>query len=153
MDMRRVRLSDAAVVPLLDGLTNEYDNRYGENIEMTRASTDEFDPPSGLFIVLVDGRVTTAGGGFRRYDPTTCEVKRMWTHPRHRRQGLAIRVLGALEDAAWGAGYTRLILETGPRQPEAETLYERRGYNRIEVYGHYPEARAFSLDLPRRLPR
>jgi hypothetical protein len=39
-----------------------------------------------------------------------------------------------------------LILETGPRQPEAEALYARRGYNRTEFYGHYPEARAFSLD-------
>ena len=101
MDMRRVRLSDAAVVPLLDGLTNEYDNRYGENIEMTRASTDEFDPPSGLFIVLVDGRVTTAGGEIRRYDPRTREVKRMWTHPRHRRQGLAIRVSAGPSTPLW----------------------------------------------------
>jgi GNAT superfamily N-acetyltransferase len=150
MKMQRVRLSDAEVEPLLDGLTLEYDTRYGENIEMTRASIDEFDPPSGLFMVLVDGPITAAGGGFRRYDKTTCEVKRMWTHPRYRRQGLAVRVLGALEDAAREAGYTRLILETGPRQPEAETLYETRGYNRVEVYGHYPEARAFSLDLTRR---
>ena len=45
------------------------------------------------------------------------------------------------------AGYTRLILETGPRQPEAEALYERRGYSRIGYYGHYPEARAFTTDL------
>ncbi len=150
VEIRRVRLSDAEAAPLLDGLTHEYDARYGENIEMTRASTDEFDPPSGLFIVLIDGPTVAAGGGFRRHDKTTCEVKRMWTHPRHRRRGLAARVLTALEDAAWEAGYTRLILETGPRQPEAESLYETRGYNRIEVYGHYPDARAFSLDLPRR---
>jgi GNAT superfamily N-acetyltransferase len=150
MKMQRVRLSDAEVAPLLDGLTHEYDTRYGENIEMTRAGIEDFDPPSGLFIVLVDAPITAAGGGFRRYDKTTCEVKRMWTHPRYRRQGLAVRVLGALEDAAREAGYARLILETGPRQPEAETLYETRGYNRVEVYGHYPEARAFSLDLTRR---
>jgi GNAT superfamily N-acetyltransferase len=150
MEMRRVRFSDVAVAPLLDGLTHEYDTRYGENIEMTRASPDDFDPPSGLFIVLVDGPTTAAGGGFRRYDLTTCEVKRMWTRPQYRRHGLAGRVIGALEDAAWEAGYTRLILETGPRQPEAETLYETRGYERVEVYGHYPEARAFSLDLRRR---
>ncbi len=147
MDMRKVRLSDAEVASLLEGLTHEYDTRYGENIEMTRAGTDDFDPPSGLFIVLVDGPITVAGGGFRRYDEATCEVKRMWTHPQYRRRGLAARVLGALEDAACEAGYTRLILETGPRQPEAETLYATRGYSRVEVYGHYPEARVFSLDL------
>ncbi len=149
MEMRRVRFSDAEVEPLLAGLTEEYETRYGENVEMTRASADEFDPPSGLFVVLMDGPVTVGGGGFRRYDTTTCEVKRMWTHPHYRRRGLAARVLKALEDAAREGGYTRLVLETGPRQPEAEALYAARGYDRVEFYGHYPEARAFSLDLSR----
>jgi GNAT superfamily N-acetyltransferase len=149
MEVRKVRLSDAEVEPLLVGLTYEYDNRYGENVEMTRTTETDFDPPSGLFIVLMDGPVTAAGGGFRRYDARTCEVKRMWTSPHHRRRGLAGRVLGALEDAALAAGYSRVVLETGPRQPEAEALYTRRGYSRIDVYGHYPDARAFSLDLPR----
>ena len=147
MEMRRVPLSDAGVEPLLSGLTHEYDTRYGENVEMTMASEEEFDPPSGLFVVLMDGSMTAAGGGFRRYDTTTCEVKRMWTHPDYRRLGLAARVLGALEEAARNAGYIRLILETGPRQPEAEAFYAKRGYKRIEFYGHYPEARAFSFDL------
>jgi len=150
MEMWRTRLSDARVEPLLAGLALEYDTRYGENIEMTRASAEEFDPPAGVFIVLVQGPVTVAGGGFRRYDTTTCEVKRMWTHPEYRRRGLAIFVLTALEDAAREAGYTRLVLETGPRQPEAESLYTKRGYRRIEFYGHYPEARAFSFELSRR---
>lgn len=150
MELRPVRLSDAEVAPLLDGLAREYDTRYGENVEMARASEDEFEPPSGLFLVLLDAAATVAGGGFRRHDTTTCEVKRMWTHPRYRRRGLATRVLEALEDAASQAGYARLVLETGPLQPEAEAMYAERGYDRIGVYGHYPEARAFCLDLHRR---
>jgi GNAT superfamily N-acetyltransferase len=150
MDMRRVRLSDGEVGPLLDGLSNEYDTRYGENIEMTRASEEEFDPPDGLFIVLIDGLMTVAGGGFRRHNVSTCEVKRMWTSPQCRRRGLATTVLRALEEAAWEAGYADVILETGHLQPEAEALYERRGYSRIEAYGHYPDASAFGLELSRR---
>ena len=108
MEIRRVRFSDAEVEPLLAGLTDEYDNRYGENIEMSRASPEEFDPPGGLFIVLVDGSTTTAGGGFRRHDEQTCEVKRMWTSPQYRRRGLAITVLRALEDSARDVGYDRV---------------------------------------------
>jgi len=114
---------------------------------MTRASEDEFDPPAGLFVVLMDGTTTAAGGGFRRFNKSTCEVKRMWTVSLYRRRGLATRVLRSLEEAAWETGYIHLILETGPRQPEAEALYASRGYKRIEVYGHYPEAHAFRLDL------
>ena len=149
MEMRRVRFSDAEVEPLLAGLTDEYDTRYGENIEMTRATTHEFDSPAGLFIVLMDGSTTAAGGGVRRHDARTCEVKRMWTSPSYRRRGLASQVLRALEDGAQEIGYARVILETGPRQPEAEALYLRLGYHRIDFYGHYPEALGFGLDLPR----
>jgi GNAT superfamily N-acetyltransferase len=148
MEMRRVRFGDSEVESLLAGLSDEYDARYGENVEMTRATEAEFDPPAGLFIVLMDGPTTTAaGGGFRRFNKSTGEVKRMWTTPLYRRRGLATRVLQSLEDAAWEIGYTYLILETGPRQPEAEALYAGRGYSRIEVYGHYPEAHAFRIDL------
>ena len=149
MEIRRVRLSDAEVQPLLVGLSDEYDTRYGENNEMARARVDEFEPPAGLFIVFMDGPITAAGGGFRRHDKSTCEVKRMWTSPLYRRRGLATLVLRTLEDAALRTGYTHLILETGPRQPEAEALYAARGYSRTEVYGHYPDAHAFRLDLPR----
>ncbi len=150
MEIRRVRLRDVEVEPLLAGLSAEYETRYGENVEMTRANEDEFDSPAGLFIVLMDGPTTASGGGYRRYTMSTCEVKRMWTSPPYRRRGLATRVLQALEDAAWEAGYAHLILETGPRQPEALELYTGRGYRRIEAYGHYPAASAFSLDLSRR---
>jgi GNAT superfamily N-acetyltransferase len=148
MEIRQARFSDPEVESLLVGLSDEYDTRYGENIEMTRASEAEFDPPAGLFVVLMDGPITAAGGGFRRFNKSTCEVKRMWTSALHRRCGLATWVLQSLEDAACEIGYAYLILETGPRQPEAEALYAGRGYSRIETYGHYPEARAFRIDLP-----
>jgi hypothetical protein len=55
MEIRRVRLNDAGVEPLLLGLRDEYGARDGETVEMTRASGYEFDPPTGLFIVLMDG--------------------------------------------------------------------------------------------------
>ncbi len=150
MELRRVRLSDPEAEPLLVGLTGEYDSRYGENVEMTRTHEGEFDPPDGLFVVLMVGQLTASGGGFRRHDHDTCEVKRMWTSPHYRRRRLATFVLGALEDAARQAGYARLILETGSRQPEAAALYARRGYRRIGFYGHYPDAIAFSVDLSAR---
>ena len=147
METRRVRIGDEEVQALLAGLAHEYDTRYGENTEMARTAEHEFDPPSGLFVVVMDGDVTASGGGFRRHDATTCEVKRMWTHPDYRRRGLARRVLATLEEAAAEMGYARLILETGPRQPEAAAMYAARGYSRIDFYGPYSEALAFSLDL------
>jgi ribosomal protein S18 acetylase RimI-like enzyme len=147
MELRHARMNDPLVAPVLAGLEAEYFQRYGENVEMSRAEAGEFDPPAGAFVVLLDGDITAAGGGYRQHADGVCEVKRMWTHPDYRRQGLAERVLDALEGSATAAGYARLILETGPRQPEATALYERRGYARIPYYGHYPEALAFATVL------
>ena len=50
-------------------------------------------------------------------------------------------------DRARQVGYSRLILETGPEQPEAASLYIKLGYQRIPVYGRYPEALAFATEL------
>lgn len=147
MELRRVSLNDPAALPLLDGLAQEYLERYGPGDEMLSTKADEFEPPAGLFVVVLYGPVTVAGGGFRRHAEEVCEVKRMWTHPAYRRRGLAQRVLAALEEEALACGYRRLVLETGPSQPEAAALYARRGYTPIPVYGPYPHAVAFERML------
>ena len=147
MELRQVRVSDPLVAPLLGGLTHEYDVRYGENDEMVTVDAGEFDPPAGTFVVLIDGGEVLAGGGLRRVTDDTCEVKRMWTAPGHRRKGYASRVLTGLEDAARSAGYSTLLLETGPLQPEAIAFYTGRGGRRIPTYGRYPDALAFRFTL------
>lgn len=122
--------------------------RYGPGDAVNDVPAAEFDAPSGTFLVLLDGDVTVAGGGIRRYDQTTCEVKRMWTNPDYRRQGHARRVLSALVDiAGTELGYSRLILETGPAQPEALAMYRELGYREIGNYGQYENSHGFELLL------
>jgi GNAT superfamily N-acetyltransferase len=131
----------------LEGLTGEYERRYGEIGEMASVDAQAFEPPDGVFLVLLERGVTVAGGGLRRLTADTCEVKRMWTAPDRRRIGHASTILDALEAEARNRGYTRLRLETGPAQPEARSLYERRGYRTIPPYGIYEQATAFELVL------
>lgn len=147
VELRRVRISDPEVVPLLSGLTDEYLSRYGEGDEMSTVPDSEFDPPAGLFLVAVEAGHVVAGGGFRYLDAGVCEIKRMWTRTDRRRRGLASVILNGLEAAAREAGYHTLRLETGPAQPEAAAMYERRGYHRIPVYGRYAQALAFEVAL------
>lgn len=149
-EVRRVGLDSPLVAPLLAGLAGEYRRRYGSDEEMSRATAGEFVAPGGAFVVALDGVTTVAGGGLRRFAPTVAEVKRMWTHPAYRRRGLAAQVLGALESTAADLGYGKVILETGPRQPEAEALYRALGYRPIPPYGHYETALGFEkeLDVP-----
>ena len=130
----RVHPDDPLAAPLFADLAAEYDARYGDLFggaaeELTRYPTAAFQPPSGDFVLLLDDGVAVAGGAFMRHrDPGTAEVKRMWTAATHRRRGLARQVLTLLERRAARAGYRRLYLTTGPRQPEARDLYLAAGW-------------------------
>ncbi|WP_263173208.1 GNAT family N-acetyltransferase [Streptomyces sp. SCSIO ZS0520] len=130
MTVVQVAVSDPLAAPLLRELADEYTARYGPEAhrELTRYPDTEFAPPHGVLLLLLTGGRPIAGGAFRRYDATTAEVKRVWTHSAHRRRGLARRVLTELEQEAATRGYTRLYLTTGPRQPEAKNLYLTAGY-------------------------
>jgi GNAT superfamily N-acetyltransferase len=79
---------------------------------------------------VLDGRTVT-GGAFRRFDAETAELKRIWTHSRHRRRGYARALLAALEAEIGARGYRCIYLTTGDRQPEAEALYLSAGYTRL----------------------
>ncbi|MFE7193072.1 GNAT family N-acetyltransferase [Kitasatospora sp. NPDC057541] len=130
VEVRRVRIDDPLAEPLVRELTEEYVRRYGPGAyeEMTRYPVEEWAEPHGVLLLLLEGGEPVAGGAYRRYDPRTAELKRMWTHSAHRRRGLATRVLAELERAAAAAGYRRIYLTTGPLQPEARGLYLANGY-------------------------
>ncbi len=142
-----MRLGDPEVAPLLLDLHREYETRYGDGDSVHDVDGADFEPPTGGFLVLVDGDTTVAGGGVHRFNATTAEVKRMWTHPDYRRQGHARTILRELESLTRNLGYKRMRLETGYRQPEALALYRSLGYTDIGNYGIYEQASGFELDL------
>lgn len=130
-------LDDALAQPLLAELATEYAQRYDSTAPTVLAwlkdnPTDEFAPPDGgMLIGLLDDRPVT-GGGFRRFDAETAELKRIWTDSGHRRRGYAMALLAELEGEIAVRGYRRVYLMTGNRQPEAEELYRAAGYTRLD---------------------
>lgn len=150
-------MSDPRVRPLLDELAAEYNARYGDLFssegaaeELNRYPAEEFAAPDGALIIIQENGESVAGGAFRRYDPDTAELKRIWTHSAQRRRGLARLVLTELENEARRRGYQKLYLTTGPRQPEAKNLYLATGYQALFDLAADPEDikhLAFSKDL------
>lgn len=67
------------------------------------------------------------------------ELKRMFTLPEHRGQGLARALVQRLEAEAGARGCDEFVLETGYLQHEAIALYERLGYRRRGPFGPYAE--------------
>lgn len=68
------------------------------------------------------------------------EVKRVFSDGRIRRRGVSKALLVALESWAAEQGARRVILATGPKQPEAVALYRRTGYTSIPSYAPEPWA-------------
>ena len=138
-ELRFVAVSqhDPLAAPLLAELAVEYSSRYDVTEQrvakwlLEEYPTDDFTPPDGAFVIgLLDG-VPVTGGGFRRFDDTRAELKRMWTDSGHRQRGYAKALLAELEREIAGRGYRSVYLTTGDRQPEAEALYLSAGYTRL----------------------
>ena len=91
----------------------------------------------GAYVVAYVNDRPLGCGALRPLDESTAEVRRMYVHREHRRQGLARAVLEHLEREATRLGYIRLVLETGHKQLPAMQLYEANGFHRIAPFGEY----------------
>ena len=68
--------------------------------------------------------------------PHRADVAKMLVHRRARRQGLAQRLMAAIEDEARAEGKTVLVLDT-VTGGDAERLYARAGWQRVGVVPNY----------------
>ena len=124
-------------------LTGELDAelraRYPEHPEGAPPHTlraEDADAHTVFLIAREHGRGIACGAS-RRLADGSIEIKRMYVRPSHRGRGLGRRILAELESRARAAGASRLVLETGLRQPEAIALYRSSGFSRIDPFGEY----------------
>lgn len=120
---------------LIIPLDKELQVLYGE----AQAFFDQFNKVDTIRHVIIaynDG-APVGCGAIKEYTPDVMEVKRMFVDRRYRGQGIALKVLSALEQWAQELGYKRCILETGNKQREAIRLYEKAGYQVTPNYGQY----------------
>ena len=88
-------------------------------------------------IVIFNNNEAVAIGAIKEFDEKSMEVKRMFTLPEKRGKGLASAILKELETWTKELGYEKTILETGKRQTEAVSLYQKCVYKVIPNYGQY----------------
>jgi len=151
LEIRRTGYLEPVARALVDAAMADLAVRYGSGDD-TPVDAAEFAPPNGDFVVAFLDGVPVGCGGWRPYhsDPSTAEIKRMFTRAEARRRGVGRAVLRAVEESARAVGRVRMALETGKLQPEAIAMYEAAGYQRIPNFGYYrdePDAMCYGRQL------
>lgn len=93
-----------------------------------------YRPPQGRFLVAWSDDLPVGCVSLRPLDDRTAEVKRLWVHDSARGQGLARRLMAAIEAEARMMGYQRLRLDTNSALSEAIALYRGTGWTDIPPY-------------------
>jgi GNAT superfamily N-acetyltransferase len=91
-------------------------------------------------VVAYDDDTAVGCGAIKDYSKDAMEVKRMYVSVNKRGQGVASTVLKELEKWAVELNYSKCVLETGKKQPEAIALYKKSNYEIIPNYGQYENA-------------
>jgi putative acetyltransferase len=102
-----------------------------------------------FFIAEVDGGHAGCGA-LRPLDEASAEIKRMYVIKALRGRGISRLMLNHLESIARDRGHSHVLVETGDRQPEAQSLFRSSGYRQIEAFGEYvgdPHSICFRKDL------
>ena len=94
-----------------------------------------------VLLVAEDGEGRIVGTvqlitGLPENQPHRADVAKMLVHRKARRQGVAQRLMAALDDAARSEGKSVLVLDT-VTGGDAERLYERAGWQRVGSVPNY----------------
>jgi len=122
-------------IELVKHLDKELAERDGDD----HAFYDQFNKIDEIkhAIVLYKDHGPIGCGAIKEINADSVEIKRMFVLPKERGNRFAIQILTALEQWAVELSYSRCVLETGKKQPEAINLYKKNGYDRIPNYGQY----------------
>lgn len=133
--LKRTNSDDPDFVALVKLLDADLAIRDGEE-HAFYAQYNKIDKIKHVVLAYENGQPLGCGA-IKEFELGTMEVKRMYVSPRSRNKGIAGQLLKELENWAQELSYTRCILETGLKQPEAIGLYKKNGYRQIPNYGQY----------------
>ena len=140
--IERVDILSATARELILALNAELRERYPQEQDCHfRLDAEEVSPGRGAFLVAYRDHKPIGCGAVRRNEEGTAELKRMYVCMEERCRGVGRAILDALEAEARKLGISRLVLETGTRNPEAIALYERAGFAHIPAFGEYVGSR------------
>jgi putative acetyltransferase len=135
IDLRRCNSENADFKNLIRLLDSELDNRYG----VLQKQYDGYNKIELLetAVIAYDESIPVGCGCFKKADDSTVEMKRVFVQSDYRGKGFASAILEELERWAKEKGFLYSILETGVKQHEAISLYQKKGYVITDNFGQY----------------
>lgn len=140
----------AVDAPAAHALLSEYFHSrelgfVGGDYVTTFPTPKSFEPPAGVFLVVVLDEHDVGCGGIRLLEPGASglcrfEVKHLWLQPQARGTGLGRALLAELECRALGFAADELVLDTNATLTAAAGLYRSSGFTRIDPYNDNPNA-------------
>lgn len=131
----RINSSDEDFISLVKSLDADLQIRDG-NDHPFFAQYNKLDNIKYAVVAYLD-EIPVGCGAIKQYDENTMEVKRMFVNPEFRGKGIATKVLIELENWTRELNFSKCILETGKKQPEAMRLYQKNGYKSIPNFEQY----------------
>lgn len=135
IEIKRTSSSEIDFQHLVSELDWELSTRNGETNEFF-AQYNKIDQIKHVIIATIDNKPVGCGA-MKAYDSDTMEIKRMFVPIEMRGKGIAVHILKNLEKWAKEMNYSKCILETGNKMPEAIRLYEKSNYKVVPNYGQY----------------
>lgn len=93
-----------------------------------------FSPPGGALLVAEEDGNIAGCVALRAFEGGACEMKRMFVSSQFHGRGIGQALAGAIIERAKELGYSKMMLDTGPAQREAQGLYRKFGFRDIEPY-------------------
>jgi ribosomal protein S18 acetylase RimI-like enzyme len=136
-------------------LFEQYADALGFDLEFQGFSRElatlpgSYAPPKGCVLLAEKKEEIVGCVALRPLEKRTCEMKRLYVVPGHRKQKIGRALAEAIIDQACACGYERMRLDTIESMSAAQALYRSLGFRPIKPYRYNPlnNPAYFELDL------
>ncbi len=108
----------------------------------------DYAPPHGLLLLATHESQAAGCVALHKLAPEVCEMKRLYTRPQFRGQGLGLTLAERIIAGARQIGYKHLRLDTiEPRMKTAVSIYRQLGFREVAPYRPNPIEGALYMEL------